>query len=107
MSSVLQKARKLARQLQEGMTVLDGETSQELAETLDALICAVEDQDEKLTAAELALNYYSEPQLYLNPEFSADQPILDEGLRARTALSVMSRPVRQMSQARGPVSLID
>ena len=107
MNPTLEKARRLVRQMHEGFTILDNPLSEEIIETLGVLIEAVEDQQGKLSAAEFALNYYREPQLYIEPDCSPDQPILDGGLRARTALTLMARPVKRPLPRRTPLPELD
>lgn len=95
MKSEIERAREIARGIELTNTWLDGAQSGEVARLLEALADAAEEQASKLSAIEFALLYYSEPHLYLDskPRSSAE-PILDGGLRARTALGLLKSRAR-------------
>jgi hypothetical protein len=85
-----ERARDIARNLGLGNTWLDTEQATEIARLLEGLADNVEVQQAKLNSIEFALHYYSEPHLYVDSQpRNATDPILDGGLRARTALSLM------------------
>lgn len=94
MKTEIERAREVARSIELTNTWLDGAEAGEVARLLETLADAAEEQASKLSAIEFALLYYSEPHLYLDskPRSPVD-PILDGGLRARTALGLLkTRP---------------
>lgn len=79
------------------------ELCQEIAGLLAKLVKAVHSQQHKLSAAVLALNYYRDPSLYALREQLDGTPLLDEGLRARTALGVISGATKHPLPVRIPL----
>jgi hypothetical protein len=90
MANILDNARRLARQLEKSYG-FDKDLAEQASRVLEELVQNLEAEQAKLKAAEFALNYYREPHLYAGEGCSLAEPILDGGLRARTALSVMGR----------------
>jgi hypothetical protein len=62
----------------------------EVASMIGELTKAIQLQWELLRSVQFALNYYGDPYLYCDPVIPSD-PLLDGGLRARTALYLMKR----------------
>jgi hypothetical protein len=96
MNTNVQRAREIAFGIDLGHLWIDSELEEEVAGLLHTLSDTIEAQRASTTSAQLALEYYSEPQLYFVP-VAAPEPILDGGLRARTALWLM-RGKRQREQ---------
>jgi hypothetical protein len=95
----LERARAIARELRTGNAWLDTEQAGEIAHILDTLADAAQAHNEKLQSVEFALSYYSEPQLYIDHSpRSPHDPILDGGLRARTALSLLRMRSRVLAR---------
>lgn len=107
MDTKLSRAREIARELQSEFVILDNQLTDEIAGILDLMAECIETQTAKIAAAEFALNYYREPGLYLTSEQQASPTILDGGLRARTALTELQRPVRCPLPRRVPLPDID
>ena len=104
MGASLQRAHEVLRELESGYTILDARLSEEICSLLESLLQTVEAQSAKLNAAEFALNYYREPHLYVDDQpRSPTEPILDGGLRARTALGVIANPNRYPLPVRIPL----
>ncbi len=100
MQTHIQRAREIANELELGSLWLETDAATELATLLRGLADECEAQGSRLSAIEFALLYYSEPHLYLDlrPRGPAE-PILDGGLRARTALGLLKARVRQPARA--------
>ena len=89
MGPQIERARKLARTLESTQKYVDGNLRDEIVRTIDELVRSAEADEERLKAAKLALEYYRDPELYLDPQHDEGQEVLDGGNRARTALSII------------------
>jgi hypothetical protein len=85
MNKELQRSIEIADGIKSGALWVNPDLADEIAELLYALAGEVEAQPRCDRAVTLALTYYSEPHLYYVP-VSGNNPILDGGLRARTAM---------------------
>jgi hypothetical protein len=86
----IERAREIARGINSGVFWVDADLADEIAGLLVTLAATVETQSTNISCVEFALNYYSEPELYL-AGVAPDGVILDGGLRARTALGLIRR----------------
>lgn len=103
----LERAVRIARDMETGYTLLDTDLCKEVGELISALVIAIEARDQKLSAAVLALNYYRDPSLYLMRDTRAGSPILDDGMRARTALAVIYGTGKRTAPLRVPLPDFD
>jgi hypothetical protein len=101
MLTQVEKAREFARSIEMGSLWLDADKAMELAQLLESLAEAAENQAAKLNSVEFALQYYSQPHLYIDSApRSPTEPILDGGLRARTALGMLKMRPRPTAATR-------
>jgi hypothetical protein len=89
-NTTIERAREIARGIDSGIVWVDADLADEIASLLLNLAATIEAQSANINCIEFALNYYSEPDLYLST-VALDDVILDGGLRARTALGLLKR----------------
>lgn len=103
MECELENARRIVREIEDRPENLP-DWAREAACLLLRLAEIAEAQQCKLAAAVHALNYYRDPSLYYAPgDRPEGTPILDDGLRARTALGLIEGKTRNPLPLRVPL----
>ena len=97
MKTNIERAKEIALGIETGKIWVDADLSAEIAGLLHSLATFTEPRREALVGVEFALSYYSEPKLYYTPPVASDV-ILDGGLRARAALSLLKAGYRNANQ---------
>jgi|SRR5690606_5751314 len=93
MNTTAHRAREIARSLDSRGLSVSPQIAEEVAGMLHTLADFEEYTQLRGRMVELALNYYSRPDQYFQP-VQVSQPILDGGLRARTALRYLRGSTR-------------
>ncbi len=97
MSATIRRAIEIAHSYKTGAVWVDSTLAAKKTALCRELSSTVAIQTDTLACIEFALKYYSEPELYQTPG-ALTVTILDDGLRARTALALLKPAFQQARQ---------